>query len=152
MLRVFALIAALAAFSVPATAAVTVAPGDNKTFLSTEAFLGTAVSGAFKLTQDMSNVVLTVSGNELPSLNVTSVKLTNGVDIDLTVVQPVASTAFAFFSGPLAAGMYTVTVNGDFANAGFSGEISAVPLPGALVLLGSGLAGLAYMRRRRAAA
>ncbi|TVQ40031.1 MAG: hypothetical protein EA356_01375 [Geminicoccaceae bacterium] len=149
MLRTLALIACLAFAAVPASAAVVVAPGDQRTLLTTEAFTGSMAGATFELTQDMSFVAINALANQI-GLDLASVQLANGTTIDLPIINAGSAMAFASFEGPLAAGTYMLIMNGSFSNAGLQASISAVPLPGAVVLFGTAVAGLVYARRRKA--
>lgn len=157
MLRILALVGVLALAAVPATAAVVVDPDpvDTKTLFTAEGITGNGavVGGSFELTKN-APVTISVSGSGALGATITLAQITGpgGFSSPLEIVNFPPAVSFAFVQGlDLVAGTYQVLITGNFRAASLSGEVSAVPIPGALVLFGSAMAGLAYVRRRRSA-
>lgn len=160
MLRYLLAVAVVLGLSAPAAMAVVVDPTDPansaKTVFTTEGFTGTGLSGDFELTS-AAPVTATVSGTGSPA-TISLFEITSAGQATPLVSQTFLQNGNGFAlaaieSFALAAGTYTLSVEGDFSRAALSGEVSAVPLPGAVLLLGSAVAGLgAYRRWARAAA
>jgi hypothetical protein len=147
---------ALAALAAPA-AAVQVdptgaaAPTSGTVFFTSD-FTGGIAGDEFELLEDgvvSASVSATGGATEISLLEITD---TGGTTLatDDFVFNPATNLAFAGIEGvSLAAGTYELVVEGDFANAALSGEVSAVPIPGAAALLGTAVVGLGAMRARR---
>jgi hypothetical protein len=150
----------LAGLANPAAAAVIVDPTSptesSKTVFTAEGFSGNGLEGDFTLTAD-APVTGTISGNgtetEISLFAITEVGATTPVASQTFLENGTSFTLAAIEAFALPAGDYTLSVEGDFTSAALSAEVSAVPLPGAVLLLASAVGGLGVYRRwSRAAA
>jgi hypothetical protein len=160
MLRYLAAMVVLAGLANPAAAAVVVDPTSptesSKTVFTAEGFSGNGLEGDFTLTAD-APVTGTISGNgtetEISLFAITEVGATTPVASQTFLENGTSFTLAAIEAFALPAGDYTLSVEGDFTSAALSAEVSAVPLPGAVLLLASAVGGLGVYRRwSRAAA
>jgi hypothetical protein len=150
---------ALAALAAPA-AAVQVDPSGaaaptSDTVFTASDFTGTGVSGEFELLKDgvvSASVSATGGAASISLFEITDMGGGSEATADFNF-DPTTNLAFAGIEGvSLGAGTYELVVAGDFTNAAISGEVSAVPIPGAAVLLGTAVVGLGAMRARRRSA
>lgn len=151
---------ALAALASPAAALVQVDPSGagaptSDTVFTASDFSGTSVSGEFELLKDgVVSASVSATGGAA-SISLFEITDTGGSTLatDDFVFEPASNLAFAGIEGvSLGAGVYELVLEGGFTKAALSGEVSAVPIPGAAVLLGTAVVGLGAMRARRRSA
>jgi hypothetical protein len=144
----------LAGLANPAAAAVIVDPTSptesSKTVFTAEGFSGNGLEGDFTLTA-AAPVTATVSGTgtevEISLFEITEVGTTAQVASQTFLNNGTGFTLAAIEAIALPAGDYTLSVTGNFTSSALSAEVSAVPLPGAVLLLASAVGGLGVYRR-----
>ncbi len=150
MLRILAILGFLSFVAAPA-AAVVVEPADSETVFST---ITTAQSPSATITLTNPGSIEILQGLFIGSISTLILAGEEGV-IESAAVLGNSFAVPTAFAGTidLAPGTYLLSVAssvGGLATVSFA--VSQVPLPGAVVLLGTALAGLAIARRRKIAA